>query len=141
MLFRVNDLERNKAVTRAMYEDIWRDRRFERIDEIIGPNFVLHVWGDDIGRDAVGYAFEHVWLSAFPDLSVEVHLQVAEGDLVADHLTFSGTHTGEPFHGIPPSGAAFSFTQTTISRIEDGMIAEIWEDLDWHGLLRALGGD
>jgi predicted ester cyclase len=87
------DLERNKATTRAMFEDIWRDHRLER----------------------------------------------PEGDLVAEHVTFSGTHTGAPFHGIEPSGAAFSFTQTTISRVEDGLITDVWEDFDWHGLLRQLG--
>jgi predicted ester cyclase len=140
MLLPVADLERNKAVTRAMYEVIWRDHRLDRVEEIIAPDVVLHVWGNDIGgRDEMSRRLEQVWLAAFPDLSCEVHVSVAEGDLVADHVTFSGTHTGEAFHWIEPSGAAFTFTQTTICRVEDGRIAEVWEDFDWRGLLEQLG--
>ncbi len=135
------DLERNKALTRAMYEDIWRDHRLDRIDEIMAPDAVLHVWGDEKrGRDRLREAVQNVWLAAFPDLSCEIHLQVAEGDLVADHATFRGTHSGGPFHGIEPSGAAFAFTQTTICRIEDSLITDVWEDFDWRGLVRQLGG-
>jgi predicted ester cyclase len=136
----VSDLARNKAITRAMYEDVWRDHRLERLDELMAPEVVLHVWGGEKrGRDLMRQSVENVWLAAFPDLSCEVHLQVAEGDLVADNATFRGTHGGEPFHGIEPSGAAFEFTQTTICRIdENGQIADVWEDFDWRGLLRAL---
>jgi predicted ester cyclase len=136
----VADLEANKALTRALYEGVWRDRRVELVDDILAPDFVLHIGGAHVGREATGNAFENVWIAAFPDLTVEMNLQVAEGDLVADHITFSGTHTGLPFQGIEPTGAEFSFTQTTISRIEDGRIAEIWEDFDWRGLVRQLGG-
>ncbi|HZS29658.1 MAG TPA: ester cyclase [Gaiellaceae bacterium] len=135
------DLERNKAVTRAMFEDLWRDHRLERGEALVAPDFVLHIWGEEKrGRDGMAHALENVWLAAFPDLSCAVLLQIAEGDLVADHVTFSGTHTGAPFHGIEPSGAAFTFTQTTISRIEDGRVAEVWEDFDWRGLVQQLRG-
>jgi predicted ester cyclase len=138
----MGDLERNKAVTRAFYADVWSEHRLERIDEIATPDVVLHVWGNERrGRDEMHRGIEEVWVAAFPDLSADIHLQVAEGDLVADHVTFAGTHSGSPFHGIEPTGASFSFTQTTICRIEDGRIAEIWEDFDWRGLLRAIGAE
>ena len=136
------DLERNKAVTRAMYEDVWRDHRLERIDEIMTPDVVLRVWGQALaGRDEMRSRVEGVWLAAFPDLSCEVLVSAAEGDLVADHAAFRGTHSGAPFQGLEPSGASFSFTQTTICRIEDGKIAEIWEDWDARGLFRQLAGE
>lgn len=134
------DLEANKALTRALYEGVWRDRNAELVEEILAPDFVLHVGGGDFDRDATSRARESTWFAAFPDLTVEVKHQVAEGDLVADHIVFGGTHSGASFNGIEPSGAAFSFTQTTIARIEDGKIAEIWEDFDWRGLMRQLGG-
>ena len=134
------DLEANKALTRAWYEGVWRDRKVELVDEIVAPDFVLHVGGGDYGRDATRDAFENTWIAAFPDLTVEMKLQVAEHDLVADHLVFSGRHSGVPLGGIEPTGASVSFTQTTIARIENGRIAEIWEDFDWRGLMRQLGG-
>lgn len=135
------DLEANKAVTRAMYEEVWRDHRVERLRKLMTDDVVLHVGGaDHAGRERMQHIVENVWVAAFPDLFCEVHVSAAEGDLVADHATFRGTHSGTPFHGIEPSGAAFEFTQTTICRIEDGKIAEIWEDFDWRKLWRELGG-
>lgn len=136
------DLERNKAVTRAMYEEVWRDHRVDRLSELMTPDVVLHVGGSDYrGIEPMRHALENVWLAAFPDLFTEVHVSLAEGDLVADHATFRGTHTGAPLHGLEPSGVSVSFTQTTICRIEDGKIAEIWEDFDWRGLWRQLAGE
>jgi predicted ester cyclase len=113
----MSDLERNKAVTRAMYEEVWRDHRVERLDEIMADDVVLHVWGDDhSGLERMHHIVENVWLAAFPDLFAEVHVSVAEGDLVADHATFRGTHTGAPFHGLEPSGARFAYPDDDLPR-------------------------
>jgi SnoaL-like polyketide cyclase len=62
---------------------------------------------------------------AFPDLHAEVHEVIAEGDLVAAWVTYTGTPRGE-FVGIPATGS-----QTTISgvdwfRMQDGRQAEHW---------------
>jgi SnoaL-like polyketide cyclase len=42
-------------------------------------------------------------LQAFPDLHAEVYDVIAEGDLVAARVTYTGTHRGE-FVGIPATG-------------------------------------
>lgn len=135
----VADSERNKAVTRRLWEEAWGDHRAEVGAEVFTPDICLHIRGRTVeGLEAMRATFER-WMASFPDLSAEVDLQVAEGDLVADRVTFSGSHGGAPFHGIEPNGAAFTFTQTTICRIAGGRIAEIWEDVDWAGLMRQLG--
>jgi predicted ester cyclase len=137
----VIDLERNKAMTRAMYEEVWRDHRVERLDELMTEDVVLHVVGNDHHGLELMHRNVESWVAAFPDLFAEVRVSAAEGDLVADHATFRGTHSGAPFQGIEPSGAPFTFTQTTICRIEGGKIAEIWEDWDGRGLFRQLAGE
>jgi predicted ester cyclase len=133
-------LEANKALTRATYEQVWSAHRFELIDELFADGLVVHNGGNVFhGRDGFRAAVTKVWVPAFPDLAVDVVLQIAEGDLVCDHVLFSGTHTGASFHGIEPQGKAFTMTQTTISRVEDGRVAEFWEDYDYAGLRRQLG--
>ena len=49
---------------------------------------------------------------AFPDLHAEVHDVIAEGELVAARVTYTGTHQGE-FVGIPATGK-----QTTTSGVD-----------------------
>ncbi|HUZ15884.1 MAG TPA: ester cyclase [Gaiellaceae bacterium] len=133
------DLERNKALTRRIWEEAWRDHRTDVGDEVFSSDIRQHVMGGTVeGIEAMRATLER-WLAAFPDLSAEVDMQVAEGDLVAERVTFRGTHSGGPFRDIEPSGASFTFTQTTICRVADRKIAEMWEDVDWAGLMRQLG--
>jgi hypothetical protein len=40
--------------------------------------------------------------------------------------------------GASPQDVAGVFTQTTISRVEDGRIAEMWEDLDFFNFIKQL---
>ena len=134
------DLERNKALTRRLWEEAWGEHRVDVGDEVFAVDIRLHVMGRTLhGLDEMRANLER-WIACFPDLSARVDMQVAEGDLVCDRVTFSGTHTGAPFREIEPRGAAVSFTQTTFCRIDGGRIAEIWEDVDWAGFMRQLGG-
>ena len=78
------------------------------------------------------------FLTAFPDLSNEILMVVAEGDLVAAHQRWRGTHSAE-FLGVAATGKAVEFTSTAILRVEDGMIAEAWDEVDFLGLRSRLG--
>ena len=65
----------------------------------------------------------------FPDRQFEVVDQVADGDKVASRWRMTGTYRGKrvELNGI------------TVSRIEDGKIAEDWGHTDSLELLRELG--
>jgi predicted ester cyclase len=136
----VADLAANKALTRRLWEEAWGGHRVDVCDEIFTADIRLHVMGRTVeSLDDMRANIER-WVASFPDLSAVVDLQAAEGDLVADRCTFSGTHGGAPFREIEPSGAAVSFTQTTFCRIDGDRIAEIWEDVDFAGFMRQLSG-
>ncbi len=130
----------SKALTRRFCDEVWNAQDLSRLDELVAEDITLHVGGGSFsGRDAM-LAIADQWFRPFPDLHCEVLQQVAEGDRVADYLLFTGHHTGDDFHPglfrarslppIPATGAEFAFTQTCITRIEDGRMAEIWEDFD-----------
>jgi predicted ester cyclase len=57
---------------------------------------------------------------------------------VVNRWTFRGTHRGE-FAGIPATGKAVSMSVTTIYRISDGQVVDLWENYDALGLLQQLG--
>ncbi len=136
----MSGLEANKALTRRLWEEAWGRHRLDLGEELFTPDIRLHVMGRTVeGLDDMRGTLER-WLASFPDIAADVGMQVAEGELVAERIAFSGTHSGEPFHGLPASGAEFSFTQTSICRIAGDRIAEIWEDVDWAGFMRQLGG-
>jgi steroid delta-isomerase-like uncharacterized protein len=76
--------------------------------------------------------------SAFPDARSSPQRVIAEGDLVAVHLTGRGTHLGT-FQGCPPTGREWSATCTAIYRVESGRIAEAWINWDWLAVMEQLG--
>ncbi len=75
--------------------------------------------------------------SAFPDTRVTAEHALADGDLVAVHLTGRGTHLGT-FQGCPPTGREWTATCTAIYRVEAGRIAEAWVNWDWLAVMEQL---
>lgn len=76
---------------------------------------------------------------AFPDLVVTTRVLLAEGALVAVHLTGRGTHRGM-FLGIPASGRSWAASCSALYRVEEGRISDVWVNWDTLGILEQLGG-
>ena len=79
-----------------------------------------------------------MYREAFPDISFEIGLQVAEGDYVATRWTGTGTHNG-PIMGIEPTGNSSTVTGIGIDRIEDGKVVESWNSWDTLGMMQSIG--
>ena len=76
--------------------------------------------------------------AAFPDLKVVVHDVIAEQDRVAGRFEYTATHQGT-FLGIPATGRTVNFQSIDIWRVEDGLLAEHWDQLNMDDLFRQLG--
>jgi steroid delta-isomerase-like uncharacterized protein len=76
--------------------------------------------------------------TAFPDVKVVMHDLVVEGDKVAGRFEYTATHQG-PFLGIPATGRTVNFQSIDIWRVEDGLLAEHWDQLDMGDIFRQLG--
>jgi steroid delta-isomerase-like uncharacterized protein len=75
---------------------------------------------------------------AFPDLHAEVHDVIAEGDLVAARVTYTGTHQGE-FVGIPATGRKTTTNGVHFFRMQNGRQAEHWGGPDMFSFLVQAG--
>jgi predicted ester cyclase len=70
-------------------------------------------------------------LQGFPDGTITVVDQVAEGELVATRWTARGTNAGQ-LMGMPPTGKQVTVNGVTYARIADGRAREAW--LSWDTL-------
>jgi steroid delta-isomerase-like uncharacterized protein len=102
--------EDNKQAVRRFYDEVINGRNLETMDELLTPDGVDHTFGSQSAEQAK--QFFGMVHQAFPDLHAEVHDVIAEGELVAARVTYTGTHQGE-FVGIPATGR-----QTTISGVD-----------------------
>ena len=89
------------------------------------------------GAEGVRQIFGMLW-SALPDMRVEIHDQVAEGDKVVTRKSFVGTHSGELF-GVPATDKEVHLDLLDIVRVSDGKIVEHWNIVDSYGLMQQLG--
>jgi len=133
----MNDPAAREVVRR--WVEAWNAGDPAAVRDLTAPGFVRHDanFPDVVGPDAE-MQFAASALAAFPDLHFTVNHVVAEGDLVADHLTGTGTHQGQ-FLGVPATGRAVRFETMETYRVEDGQVLEQWVLMDVLGLLQQLG--
>ena len=132
--------EENKAIVQRfdeLFVECWRTGNVDILDEVLAPDFVYHSPGapPDLG----GFKQSLLMLSAgLHDMSYTVEDMFAEGDKVADRMTWQATHQGE-LMGFPPTGNRVTGTEMHISRIAEGKIVERWGLGDNLGLMQQLG--
>jgi steroid delta-isomerase-like uncharacterized protein len=129
--------ERNKAVARRVFDEIFNQSKFAVADEIYSQDFVNHGLHRNIDQQEDQDAARG-WKLAFPDLKMTVVQEVAEGDLVTVLWTGTGTNTGEG-NGFPATGKKMEARGITIWRIVNGKITEEWSAFDRLGPMQQLG--
>ena len=130
----------NKALVRRWMEEAWGQGKLDVLDELIGPDYVLHGAADpDLPRGPAGARqLTTAFRAPFPDLRATIDDLIAEGDRVVCRWTAQATHEGE-FAGVPATHKQVTFTGIEIVRIANGRIAEGWDEVDLLGLLQQLG--
>ena len=108
-------------------------------DEIFATNFVNHDPANPDVRDLESYkGWVAAARTAMPDFHAAMEDIIAEGDMVAERWTATGTQEGE-LPGIPPTGRQVTFTGMTIYRVAEGKIVDMWWSTDSLSLLEQLG--
>jgi steroid delta-isomerase-like uncharacterized protein len=136
----MTDVDHNKAVSRRWIE-AFNARDDAAQADVLGPAYIGHAPAslEPSPMDPDAWArFLAGFVEGFPDLQLTIEDTVAEGDLVAQRITFNGTHTGV-FQGLPPTNKRVTFNGLELNRFEDGRVAEHWFQLDALGLLQQLG--
>ena len=130
-------LETNKAVVRRFITEVFGQQDLDAIDELAAEDFTPHTWGPTPpGRAALRTATQRAG-AGVSEARFEIHLLVAEDDLVAAYLTSSAVHTGE-FMGLPPTGKRYSIDEMHFFRLRDGQVTEHWHEFDKGALLKQL---
>jgi predicted ester cyclase len=121
--------EESRAVVRRLYDGIISTGRAEDVDMLAKGYIQNSGWTPD-GRDAAASALV-ISRAAMPDGGAFQTHMVAEKNRVASRSVWDGT--------ITQTGRAADFPTIDFFRIEDGLIAEHWESVDWIGAYQSFG--
>lgn len=134
--------EANKALVKRWFKEVWDEGRTATIDELFAPNGVAHGLADGKPIVLVGPAgfkpFHSKFREAFPDIRIEILDSIAEGNRVAVRCRVTGTHAGCTL-GCEATHKKIEFTGVTIVRIENGKIAEGWNEFDFLRVYTDVG--
>jgi predicted ester cyclase len=127
--------EANKDLVRRS----WATQNTDVLDEVYIPDAIWHLPDQDIQGVAAFKQYLTPYLTAFPDLTVTIEDEIAEGDKVVQRFTLRGTHQGEVEAFGPPTGRQIELKGMTISRLEGGKIVEEWQAYANLSLLQQFG--
>ena len=129
-------LEENKAVVRLVEEVIGAGNPWAA-EELYAPDYAPGdepVFGDARGAEAAKRLVA-AYRAAYPDFSMTVEDELAEGDGVATRYTARVTHEGG-IPGVAPTGRRFEVSGVCVHRVVDGKITEGWWQANELGMLR-----
>ena len=130
--------EENKALIRLFDEELWNKGNLAAADELMAADATIVLPGmGQVSREGFK-AFAASFRSAFPDGHAETSELIAEGDRVASHWTWRGTHRGT-FQGVAPTGRPVTLPGTVFYRLAAGKITEFRGLFDGVALLQQLG--
>ena len=132
--------EENKAIVQRLFEEVFNERRLDRADELVAPDYLDHaaVPGQGPGLEGAKQQRWAMYFAAIPDMHATIDDLVAEGDKVVVRYTVEGTQQGQ-LPGVPPTGKRFQTSAICIYRLAEGKVAENWEQADLLGLMQQLG--
>lgn len=120
-------LERNKAIVRRFNEEIIGRGNLVAFKEIVSPDVYNHVAmpGVSTGSDGMEHFIMNVLRKAFPDITVIILDQIAEGDMVTTRKQLLATHTGD-LMGTAPTHKKVVINVIDIIRLRDGQYVDHW---------------
>jgi steroid delta-isomerase-like uncharacterized protein len=141
--FKMSTTENKALVQRFMagFQTVRDTRDTSLLEEVMAPDVALHMTGfppEMQGRDAFVQGL-YIFINAFPDLQItELSPMLAQDDMVALRVCWSGTHTGD-LMGIAATGKRVAVADMHVERIADGKIVERFVVSDMMGLLQQIG--
>jgi steroid delta-isomerase-like uncharacterized protein len=110
----------------------------EDATEIFSSDFVAYMPGQPpMDRPAFEHFVSGV-ADGMPGYTYEIHDQIAQGDLVANRITWRGVHSRD-LAGVPTTGRSIELRGINMFRVKDGRVVAQWAQLDMFGLLQQIG--
>lgn len=126
-----------ERMVRRWFEDGWNRRDESVVDELMAPDAVGHMaHGEVEGPEGFKQARAE-FLSAFPDLRMDIEEVLTEPGRAAVRWRVTGTHTGEGFE-LAPTAEPIDMCGTTWMHMRDGKLVEGWDTWDMGSLMGGL---
>ena len=136
MAIDARSIDANKALVRRAIG--YNHGAADEGSSIFAPDFVAYMPGQQPMDRATFEQFVGGVTKGMPGYAYEIQDQIAQGDLVANRITWRGVHSGN-LAGVPATGRSIELRGINMFRVRDGRVVEQWAQLDMLGLLQQIG--
>ncbi|MCU0493876.1 MAG: ester cyclase [Chloroflexaceae bacterium] len=131
-------MERNRIVVNRYIEEFKNQQRFLVFPQLFGADFRHHFEFPALNNRMVSFvSVGQNFLSAFPDVHVEVTHLLADGAYIVERNRVRATHRGT-FAGIKATGRTVTWAETHIYRLKDGKIVENWPLVNFERIIAQI---
>ena len=128
----------NKAVVLRFNREFLEANNPAVLEELVAQGFTNHTAAPGIPKDVTGLVqFIGMLHNGFPDIKIEIHEMIGEGDMVATRKTFHATHLGE-IMGKAPTGKKITFNVMDFVRVQNGQYIDHWGRNDVMQVIQQL---
>ena len=131
----------NEAIARRIFEEVWENRNFDAIDELIAEDYVLHDPSMPEGDWPSGPEGVREMAETGGDMidgPLEIEQMIPAGEYVVSRWRQTGRFTAE-MGGMEPTDEDVTVSGIEIDRFEDGKLAETWQEVNMLDLLMKTG--
>jgi ketosteroid isomerase-like protein len=120
--------------------EVWETGRVDEVDDLLPEDITYHLAGfPDMDRAALKQ-FMAGFHQSFPQFSITVEEDLADGDRSAHRWRCTGTFAGAGgILPVEPTGRETEATGSHVIHWRDGRPAEVWHFGDWLGWLQGAG--
>jgi steroid delta-isomerase-like uncharacterized protein len=135
-----NSISDNKQIAHRFMDECWNLGKMESLHELLAHDCSIHDPVFPSLTCGAANMARHIAMcrNGFPDMSFKVDDTIAERNEVVIHWTASGTHEGM-YLGMAPTNRKATICGTSIFRIENDVIVEMWADWNLMSLMNQLG--
>lgn len=117
---------KNKEIVRRFNAACIAGGDRDAFGELVAPDFVDHTAPpENASADAMAFFIFDLLRVAIPDLAIDIHDLIAEGDRVTTRKTFHGTFS-QDLLGVPATKQRIAIDVIDILVMRDGRIVEHW---------------
>lgn len=114
----------NKEFVKYFYETVVTENLLDKLPNYVSEHCVQRVGNDTVFLGIDGMKQHLLALKrTYPDYTMKIIRQYADGEYVISEFVMRGTHAGE-FLGIAPTNKALEITGVDIDKVIDGKIVE-----------------
>lgn len=129
------------TIARRWFEEVWNERRDATVDELMHPESAGHMEGGaEVQGPAAFRQARDAFLTAFPDMHIDVEDVISDGEHAVIRWHMHGTHSGSGF-GEKATNQPVAVRGMTWMVVRHDKIVEGFDTWNFGGLMNAIGAE